>query len=133
MTTQTIGTQFVEESKAKNIALWTLQIAAAGMFIMAGYAKLSGDPQMVGMFNAVGIGQWFRYLTGSIEVGSAVLLFIPSLAGVGALLLVPTMIGALLTHAFIIGGNFGPALVLFVVASIVAYGRRSRTLHLLKR
>lgn len=133
MTTQVIQNQFVEESKAKNITLWGLQLAAAAMFVMAGYAKLSGDPQMVGMFNAIGIGQWFRYVTGSIEVSSALLLLIPSLAGVGALLLVPTMTGALLTHAFVIGGNFGPALVLFAVASIIAYGRRNRTLQLLKR
>jgi putative oxidoreductase len=132
MTTQVIGTQ-IEESKAKNITLWGLQIAAAAMFIMAGYSKLSGDPQMVGMFNAIGIGQWFRYLTGAIEVSSAILLLIPALSGVGALLLVPTMAGALMTHAFILGGNFGPALVLFVVASVIAYGRANRTLRLLKR
>jgi putative oxidoreductase len=132
MTTQTMSNQVIEESKAKNIALWALQLAAAGMFFMAGYSKLSGDPQMVGLFNAIGVGQWFRYLTGSIEVGSAALLLIPGLAGVGALLLVPTMAGALLTHALIVGGNFVPALVLFIVASIIAYGRGNRTLRLLK-
>lgn len=131
MTTQVIGTQVMEESKSKNIALWALQLIATAMFMMAGYAKLSGDPQMVGLFNAIGIGQWFRYLTGSIEVGSALLLLFPALAGVGALILVPTMIGALLTHAFIIGGNFVPALFLLVVASVVAYGRKNRTRQLL--
>jgi putative oxidoreductase len=133
MTTQVMSNQVIEESKAKNIALWALQLVAAGMFIMAGYSKLSGDPQMVGLFNAIGIGQWFRYVTGTIEISSAVLLLFPGLAGVGALLLLPTMAGALLTHAFIVGGNFVPALSLFVVAGIVAYGRRNRTLQLLKR
>jgi len=133
MTTQVIETQFVEEGKAKNIALWALQLSAAFMFLGAGYAKLSGAPEMVGLFNAIGVGQWFRYVTGAIEVSSAVLLLFPSLAGVGALLLVPTMTGALLTHAFIVGGNFVPALALFVAASIIAYGRRNRTLQLLKR
>lgn len=133
MTTQVIETQFVEETKAKNITLWGLQLLAAFMFVGAGYAKLSGAPEMVGLFNAIGIGQWFRYVTGSIEIGSAVLLLFPRLAGVGALILVPTMIGALATHAFIVGGNFVPALFLFVVASVVAYGRKNRTLQLLKR
>ena len=38
------------------------------MFLMAGFKKFSGDEQMVGLFSAIGIGQWFRYLTGTIEV-----------------------------------------------------------------
>ena len=60
-----------------NVGLWILQIGAAGMFLMAGFSKLSGDPQMVGLFDAIGLGQWFRYLTGSLEVLGAVLLLIP--------------------------------------------------------
>ena len=51
-----------------NVGLWILQIAAAAMFLMVGYFKLSGDPQMVELFNAIGFGQWFRYVTGSVEV-----------------------------------------------------------------
>jgi putative oxidoreductase len=132
-TTQVIEHPILEETKGKNITLWVLQAAAAFMFIQAGYMKLSGNPQMVGLFDAIGIGQWFRYLTGSIEVSSAVLLLIPSLAGVGALLLLPTMIGAVLTHAFIIGGNPAPAIFLLVVSGIIAYGRRNRTRRLLSR
>jgi len=30
------------------------------MFLMVGFLKLSGDPQMVGLFDAIGLGQWFR-------------------------------------------------------------------------
>ena len=51
-----------------NVGLWILQIGAAGMFLMVGFFKLSGDPQMVGLFDAIGLGQWFRYVTGSLEV-----------------------------------------------------------------
>ena len=43
-------------------------LLAAAMFLAAGVPKLLGAPVMVQMFNAIGIGQWFRYLTGSIEV-----------------------------------------------------------------
>lgn len=132
MTTQVIGSQVFEETKGKNIGLWTLQIGAAAMFFMAGFSKLSGSAEMVGLFNAIGVGQWFRYVTGSIEFSSAALLLVPSLAGVGALLLVPTMIGALLTHA-IIGGNPTAAIFLLVAAGIVAYGRRNRTRQLFNR
>jgi uncharacterized membrane protein YphA (DoxX/SURF4 family) len=115
----------------KTIVLWVLQFGAAAMFLMAGYGKLSGDPQMVGLFQAIGIGQWFRYLTGSIEVVSAILLLIPATAGLGATLLVGTMAGALATHLFLLGGNFAPAAVLFVVTATVAWARRHEVLRLL--
>ena len=78
-----------------NVGLWILQIGAAGMFVMVGFFKLSGDPQMVGLFDAIGLGQWFRYVTGSFEVLGAIFLLIPRLSGVGALLLVGTMLGRL--------------------------------------
>ena len=38
------------------------------MFFMAGGNKLAGNPQMVGLFDVIGIGQWFRYVTGALEV-----------------------------------------------------------------
>ena len=113
-----------------NVGLWILQIAAAGMFLMAGFSKLSGDPQMVELFDAIGLGQWFRYVTGSVEVLGAVLLLIPRTSGLGALLLVGTMLGAIATHLFIIGGSPVPALVLLIVTGIIAWGRRQRKMNL---
>jgi uncharacterized membrane protein YphA (DoxX/SURF4 family) len=53
--------------KIMNVVLWILQIAAAGMFLMVGFLKLSGNAQLVGLFEAIGLGQWFRYLTGTLE------------------------------------------------------------------
>jgi putative oxidoreductase len=103
------------------------------MFFMSGFMKLSGNDQMVQMFDVIGMGQWFRYLTGLIEIASAILLLIPALAGVGALLLVPTMIGAILTHLFIIGGSPALPIGLLIAMSFVAWGRRERTLRLFKR
>ena len=76
----------------KLVALWVTRVAVAGMFLLVGGSKLAGAPDMVALFDAIGIGQWFRYVTGSIEVVSAVALLVPSLAPFGALLLVPTMV-----------------------------------------
>jgi putative oxidoreductase len=109
---------------AGTIALWIVQIATAGMFLFAGSLKLTGAPAMVGVFDAIGVGQWFRYVTGTIEVVSAILLLIPSLAFFGALLLVPTMVGAILTHLFIVGGNASPAIVLLAATATIAWARR---------
>lgn len=113
-------------SRAGTIALWIVQIATAAMFLFVGSLKLAGVPAMVATFDAIGIGQWFRYVTGTIEVVSAILLLIPSLAFFGALLLVPTMVGAILTHLFVIGGNPSAAIVLLAAAAAIAWTRRSR-------
>jgi len=110
-------------SKAKNAALWVLQVLTAAGFLMAGFAKLTGQPMMVETFDKLGMGQWFRYVTGGIEVASAVLLFIPRLTPIGAALLVCTMIGAVLSHLVLIGGSPVPALVLGCFAAIILWAR----------
>src|SRR5882762_8596346 len=117
--------------KTVNVGLWILQIGAAGMFLMVGFLKLSGDPQLVGLFDAIGAGQWFRYVTGSLEVLGAVLLLIPRLSGLGALLLVGAMLGAVATHLFVVGGSSLPAIILLIVTGVIAWGRRKRTMNLL--
>lgn len=54
---------------AGTVALWAVQIALTAFFLMGGLTKLTGAPEMVGLFEAIGAGQWFRYLTGALEVG----------------------------------------------------------------
>lgn len=134
MTTKitTIGTG-IETSKGLNIALWVVQVGVAAMFLMAGYSKLSGDAQMVGMFQAIGIGQWFRYLTGSLEILGGILLFIPAFSGLGGLLLTGVMAGAVATHLFILGGNPTMAIVLLIASALIAIGRLNRSLKLIGR
>jgi putative oxidoreductase len=113
-------------SRAATIGLWVLQVASAAMFLAAGSSKLLGAGAMVQMFAAVGLGQWFRYLTGAVEVISALLLLVPSLAFFGAVALIPTMIGAVITHIFVIGGSPAPAIFLLAATSTVAWIRRPR-------
>ena len=79
---------------------------------------------MVATFGAIGWGQWFRYLTGAIEVGSAVLLWVPGMQWIGAALLVCTMIAAVLFHLLLLGPSFVPALVLGVLSAVVLVARR---------
>jgi putative oxidoreductase len=110
-------------SRAKNVALWTLQILTAAALLLAGFGALSGQPMMVATFDKIGIGQWFRYVTGCIELTSAILLLIPRLTPVGAALLLCTMIGAVLSHLLMIGGSPVPALVLLCLAAIILWGR----------
>jgi putative oxidoreductase len=119
--------------RAWNAFLWVLQIAAAAMFLSAGAGKLTGEPAMVQSFEQIGLGQWFRFFTGGLEVLGAVLLLIPSLAAVGASLLGGVMVGAVLTHLFLVGGSAVPALVLLLAVAPIAVLRRGRTLDLVQR
>jgi len=93
-------------------------------FVAAGAAKLAGAGMMVATFDAIGWGQWFRYLTGAIEVGSAVLLWVPGLVFPGAGLLACTMAAAVLFHLFVLGPSFVPALILGLLAAYVAWTAR---------
>jgi putative oxidoreductase len=118
-----------QPSKALNVTLWILQALAAAAFLMAGGTKLAGAEMHVAMFEKVGLGQWLRYFTGSLEVISAVLLLLPKTAGIGATLLTATMAGAVATHLFIIGGSPLPAIMLLLITSVVAWYRRPDSLR----
>ncbi|WP_051342522.1 DoxX family protein [Pseudonocardia spinosispora] len=118
MSAPTTGT-----TKTWNIVLWVLQVLGAVSFLFAGYQKLSGDPQMVALFTAIGWGQWFRYLTGTLEILGALALLIPRLRALGALGLIGVMIGAIITSVAL-GATVVPALGELVIVAIIAWGRR---------
>lgn len=112
-------------TRIPNAVVWTLQALAAVLFLIAGTSKLAGVPVQVQLFGVIGIGQWFRYVTGTIEVVGAVLLFVPSLALFAALALAATMVGAIITHAFYVGGNPAMAILLLAATTTIAWVKRS--------
>jgi putative oxidoreductase len=114
------------------IVLWVAQVALAAMFLMAGGSKLVGVPAMVSLFDALGFGQWFRYVTGIIEVASGIALLVPSAAVFGAMLLIPTMLGAAAANLFL-GQPPAVPLVLLLVAAAVAWTRRNQLQGLFSR
>jgi putative oxidoreductase len=121
----TTYTQTAPMTKARTALLWTLTAFTTGMLLFAGSLKLAGVPMMVQMFGVIGFGQWLRYVTGAIEVIGAALLVVPSLALFGAVPLAATMAAAVLTHVFLIGGNFSMALMLLVATTTIAWLRWS--------
>ena len=133
VTSPTLQTVHADHSRMGLIALWAVQLVLAAMFLLAGGSKLAGAPAMNALFDGVGIGQWFRYVTGLIEVGSAVTLLVPSIAPFGAVALVATMTGAVLTHLFIVGGSPMVPAVLLVGSLTVAWVRRDQISNALSR
>jgi uncharacterized membrane protein YphA (DoxX/SURF4 family) len=110
----------------KHYGLILIRVILTLAFLAAGSAKLAGVEMMVATYETIGVGQWFRYLTGIIEVGSAILLFIPGKQVWGAALLVCTMIGAVLAHLFILGPGSLPAIVLGVLSGVVLFAYRNQ-------
>ena len=121
-------TSQIQLGRTGRIALWAVQVVLAGMFLLAGSSKLLGATAMVALFDAIGIGQWFRHVTGLIEVASAIALLVPSFALFGALALVATMVGAIVTHLFVVGGSPAMPAILLLGSAAVVWNRRHQVL-----
>jgi putative oxidoreductase len=86
-------------SRQRVIVIWVLRVFLGLAFLTIGAAKLTGSLHTVQTFTAFGWGQWFRYLTGLLDVAGALLLFVPRWTCYGALLLACTVgLGTVLTR-----------------------------------
>lgn len=77
--------------KSREIAAWTLRVIVGLMFLLISATKLIGTADTVEYFEAIGWGQWFRYLTGSLDLVGAVLLFVPRFTFYGAVVLISSV------------------------------------------
>jgi putative oxidoreductase len=109
--------------KPFNIALWLLQALGAVMFLGAGSGKLVGRHDMVALFDAVGTGQWFRYVTGALELIGALLLLVPKKAALGGVLLACVMLGAVAVHLTVLRMSPIEPLLILVITAVIAWGR----------
>ncbi len=108
-------------------ALTGIKLLVSLAFVAAGLAKLAGAEMMVATYDAIGFGQWFRYVTGIIEIGGAALLWLPGKQIFGAALLTATMVGAVLSHIIWLGTDtMIPALILGLLSGIIAYSYRDQ-------
>jgi putative oxidoreductase len=108
------------------LLLELIELGLAGVFLLVGGAKLTGRPDMVALFRDIGVGQWFRYVTGTIEVTGAALLIVPRLTGGSAMLLGVVMIAATLIEFFVLHRPPVAALACLSGHAFVAWSRVSR-------
>jgi uncharacterized membrane protein YphA (DoxX/SURF4 family) len=117
-----------KQSRAANITAWALSVFLALAFLLAGGAKLFNNPVMIQEFNQVGLGQWFRYFTGTLEVAGACAVLIPKVRFQGALLIALVMVGASIANLTVL--HVPPAAIMTVVllalALTLAWLRRPR-------
>ena len=72
---------------------------------------------MVTMFDQIGLGQWLRYFTGTLQVLGAVFVLIPLFSGIGSGILTVVMVGAALFVATGVPGNAFVAIILLIGSS----------------
>ena len=111
----------VASSSLKVVGLWIFKGVIALAFLAFGSFKLTGAPMMVHEFDVIGLGQWFRYFTGAVEIGGAALLLVPATWRLGALALLGVSVGALVTQAFVLHGDVIHTVVLIILTGLMTW------------
>jgi putative oxidoreductase len=114
-----------------NILAWILAVFLAIVFAFAGSIKLIGARAMVQEFAQIGIGQWFRYFTGILEVSGAVGLLVSKYRFWAALQIAIVMACATVVNIVILHQTPLARLtaVLMTLAIALAWLRRARTVQ----
>jgi len=107
---------------------WVVRGAIAAVFVLFGAEKFPSGPgsEWVSMFQQIGLGQWFRYFTGVIEIVGGVLVLIPWTVTLGLVLLAATMLGAVVIVAFVLGSPFASVFPGAFLAGLVLFGLSRR-------
>ena len=119
---EVIAAPLVRRSKALRTAIWIVRILLFALFLFEGLDKFGSRPLWIRIFDQIGWGQWFRYFTGAVETAGAIAMLIPFLTPVAVMLLGSTMVGALLTHALIVGVGPQSVIVTILLGLIVGVG-----------
>jgi hypothetical protein len=53
---------------ARSVVDWTMRMLLAALFLFQGTTKFGGRPFWQELFAEIGLGDWFRYLTGAVEI-----------------------------------------------------------------
>ena len=101
-------------------------------FLYFGLRKLGGFSTDVAIYEAIGFGQFPRYITGSVEVVGAGLLWLRGWEGLAGLLLLGTMIVGLSALLIWVGPPYWHMLVLMVGTASVAWTYRAQLIALVK-
>jgi putative oxidoreductase len=102
------------------VAGWVSRLVLAAYFLYVGSRKFAPTGMWVNIFAQMGAPQWFRYLTGILQIIGAVLLLIPRTVLIGVWLIGCTMVGAMITWIFVLRAPFSallPAILLTMLVS----------------
>ncbi len=120
-------------SRKQEIPAWIIQGLLSLAFAAAAGAKIAGVPMMVLVFDQIGLGQGFRYVTATVEIVGVIAMLIPGLTAAAALWLAFTMGCAVVTHLAVLHSNPGGAIVLCILCLTLAWLRRAQLVTLRAR
>jgi uncharacterized membrane protein YphA (DoxX/SURF4 family) len=121
-----MATAVVAPSGKMNIVIWVLRVLMAALFLFAAFGKLTSNPMMVQEFDTVGLGQWFRYLTGALELIGALALVTPPVSGFGALLLLCVDVGAFVAQVAVLHLDWIHTIVIGAILAALVYFQRGQ-------
>lgn len=122
-----------------SILIIIVQVILGLLFLLIGSMAVAGRKMLVENFRRFGYPQWFRIVTGSLEVlgGIALLIgiWLPWLAALASAGLTLVMLGAVLTHLRIREPlqKFVLPVLMGVLAIVVAFNYWPTFLHMLVR
>ncbi|WP_338472591.1 DoxX family protein [Niallia sp. XMNu-256] len=102
-----------------------LQVLLALIFSMTGFMSVSGNKQQIEQFEHLNLPQWFRIVTGLVQligaVGLVIGIWYPSIAALAGLWSAMTMLGGFATHIKAKDpiSKALPALILAMIAIII--------------
>jgi uncharacterized membrane protein YphA (DoxX/SURF4 family) len=107
-------------ARVARVGLWAVRLLLVVQFVMGGMLKLTGNPQMVAMFDDIGAGQWLRLLVGVCEVAGGIGVLVPRLARPAAIALAVLLGNAAVTNVVILEASPAVPLVLLAMSVLVA-------------
>lgn len=87
----------------KEILIWILRITASVILLQTLFFKFSGAEESIYIFSTLGIEPYGRIGSAIAELIAAILILIPRTTWLGALGAAGIMIGAILSHLFVLG------------------------------
>jgi hypothetical protein len=103
---------------------FVIRLAVALLFVMVGFGKFDSRPnsEWVSIFARIGVGQWFRVVTGWAEVAGGILLLPRVTSRAGGVILGATMLGATVAHLTVLGDPLAALVPLVLGGIAVATG-----------
>jgi len=81
---------------------------------------------MVDEFAKVGLGQWFRFFTGALELAGAIAILVPRTSPFGALLLLCVDVGAFVAQISVLHVDWIHTIVIGAALAAVVFMQRDR-------
>lgn len=106
-----------------NALLWVLRLLVAGILLQTLFFKFTGAAESVYIFRTLGIEPWGRIASGVVELIAAALILWPQTTGLGAIIALGVISGAIVSHLTKLGIEVqGDGGLLFYLALVVFAG-----------